>query len=64
MDLKPRMFNDVVKLTPEEEEKERKIKELVMKMNSSEVCDKAHVLVMGRKSGFISTIYFQIVKWT
>ncbi|XP_025078007.1 kinesin-like protein KIF20B isoform X3 [Pomacea canaliculata] len=36
MDLKPRMFNDVVKLTPEEEEKERKIKELVMKMNSSE----------------------------
>ena len=37
MDLKPRMFCDVVKLSPEEEERERKIKERTLRLNSGEV---------------------------
>ena len=37
MDLKPGMFNDVVKLSPEDEEKERKIKERTLKLNCGEV---------------------------
>ncbi|KAK7497988.1 hypothetical protein BaRGS_00010859, partial [Batillaria attramentaria] len=39
MDLKPRMFNDVVKLSPTEEEEERKVKERTLKLNSSEDFD-------------------------
>jgi hypothetical protein len=37
MDLKPKMFCNVVKLSPEEEEEERKVKERTLKLNSSEV---------------------------
>ncbi|KAK7093265.1 hypothetical protein V1264_007051 [Littorina saxatilis] len=36
MDLKPHMFCDVVKLSPEQEETERKLKERTLKLNSSE----------------------------
>lgn len=37
MDLKPSMFCDVVKLSPEEEEREQKVKERTLRLNSSEV---------------------------
>ncbi|XP_076451814.1 uncharacterized protein LOC143287590 [Babylonia areolata] len=39
MDLKPNMFCDVVKLSPDDEEKERKMKERTLKLNSSEDLD-------------------------
>ncbi|XP_048250049.1 kinesin-like protein KIF20B isoform X1 [Haliotis rufescens] len=38
MDLKPKMFTDVRKLTPEEEEKERRIKEKTLRMCSDDDC--------------------------
>ena len=37
MDLKPSMFCDVVKLSPEEEEREQKVKERTLRLNSSDV---------------------------
>ncbi|XP_046579604.1 LOW QUALITY PROTEIN: kinesin-like protein KIF20B [Haliotis rubra] len=39
MDLKPKMFTDVRKLTPEEEEKERRIKEKTLSMSSDDDCN-------------------------
>ena len=43
MDLKPSMFCDVVKLSPEEEEREQKVKERTLRLNSSEVRMKGSV---------------------
>jgi hypothetical protein len=37
MDLKPKMFIDVTRLTPEQELMERKIKERVMKLSCDDV---------------------------
>ena len=37
MDLKPKLFNSVVKLSPDDEEKEKQIKEKTMRLNSRDV---------------------------
>lgn len=49
MDLKPSMFCDVVKLSPEEEEREQKVKERTLRLNSSEVRMKGSVGGLGPK---------------